>query len=32
MLWHTQGATNVKDDVQVCAKDSANVYAWRVLF
>jgi hypothetical protein len=32
MLWHFQAGTGVKDDVQVCAKDSADVFAWRVLF
>lgn len=30
-FWFTQGATNVKDSAQVCAKDVANAYAWRTL-
>jgi len=31
-LWFTQGAAGVKDSMQVCAKDAANVYAWRTLY
>jgi hypothetical protein len=32
LFWHVQGAAGVKDDVRVCAKDAADVYAWRALF
>lgn len=32
MLWFTQGATNVKDTLQVCAKDASNAYQWRTLY
>ena len=28
----TQGAAGVKDNVEVCAKDAANVYAWRTIY
>ena len=31
-LWFTQGASGVKDALEVCAKDAANTYAWRVLY
>jgi hypothetical protein len=31
-FWVTQGATNVKDSVEVCAKDAANAYAWRTIY
>ena len=31
-LWYALGATNVKDGLTACAKDAANVYAWRVLY
>jgi hypothetical protein len=31
-LWYTPGGTGVKDAVQVCAKDSSNVYAWRTIY
>jgi hypothetical protein len=31
-FWVTNGATDVKDTVEVCAKDAANAYAWRVLY
>jgi hypothetical protein len=31
-LWFTQGATNVKDSLEVCAKNASNVYAWRLLY
>jgi hypothetical protein len=31
-MWYTQGATGVKDTVQVCAKDATNTYAWRTLY
>ena len=30
--WFTQGASGVKDSFEVCAKDAANSYAWRVLY
>jgi hypothetical protein len=32
MFWFTQGATGVKDSLEVCAKDAANAYAWRTLW
>jgi hypothetical protein len=32
MFWHEQGADGIKDAVEVCAKDAADVYAWRALF
>ena len=31
-FWATQGATDVKDDVEVCAKDGSNAYAWRPIY
>jgi hypothetical protein len=31
-IWFTAGATNVKDDVAVCAKDATNNYAWRTIY
>ena len=31
-LWHILGGTGTKDEVAVCAKDAADVYAWRVLY
>jgi len=31
-FWVTQGATDVKDNVEVCAKDGSNAYAWRTLY
>jgi len=31
-FWFTQGGTGVADSVQVCAKDAAGSYAWRVLY
>lgn len=30
--WYTQGGTGVKDAVEVCTKDAADVYAWRVIY
>ena len=30
--WYTQGGTGVKDDVEVCAKDAADAYAWRTIY
>ena len=32
MIWQEDGANGVKDNVQVCAKDAGDVYAWRVLY
>lgn len=32
MLWYVAAAGGVKDDVQVCAKDAANAYAWRTIY
>ena len=31
-FWVTQGTSGVKDKVDVCAKDAADVYAWRTLY
>ena len=31
-FWFTQGATGVKDDVEVCAKDTSDAYAWRTIY
>jgi hypothetical protein len=31
-LWHTFGATDVKDDVEICAKAADNSYAWRTIY
>ncbi len=31
-FWVTQGGAGVKDSVQVCAKDVAEVYAWRTIY
>lgn len=31
-FWYIDGAAGVKDQVEVCAKDAANVYAWRVIY
>jgi hypothetical protein len=31
-VWTTFGAAGTKDQVAVCAKDSADAYAWRVLY
>ena len=31
-FWVTQGSTGVKDAVEICAKDAAEAYAWRVLY
>lgn len=30
--WFTQGVTGVKDSFEVCAKDEANNYSWKVLY
>lgn len=32
MFWHVQGGAGVKDDVQVCAKDAGDAYAWRTIY
>ncbi len=31
-FWATQGASGVKDNVEVCAKDAANAYGWRTIY
>jgi competence protein ComGC len=31
-FWVTQAAGGVKDDVQVCAKDSGDAYSWRTIY
>jgi hypothetical protein len=31
-IWQIFSAAGVKDDVSICAKDTANTYAWRVLY
>lgn len=31
-IYFTQSANGVKDALEVCAKDSADAYAWRVLY
>ncbi len=31
-FWFSQGGTGVRDRVEVCAKDDAEVYAWRTLW
>lgn len=31
-FWVTQGGAGVKDNVEVCAKDAANAYAWRTIY
>ncbi len=31
-FWVVQAAAGTKDDVQVCAKDATNAYAWRVIY
>jgi len=31
-LWFTQGASGVKDTLEVCAKDAGNAYAWRLIW
>jgi hypothetical protein len=31
-FWVTQGAAGVKDNVEVCAKDATDAYAWRTLY
>ena len=30
--WHTFGGAGVQDNVEVCAKDSGDAYAWRTLY
>lgn len=31
-FWVTQGAAGVKDNVEVCAKDATDTYAWRTIY
>jgi hypothetical protein len=31
-MWHINGGTGVKDSVTVCAKDSSESYAWRIIY
>jgi hypothetical protein len=31
-FWYTAGGAGVKDDVQVCAKDAGDVYAYRTIY
>lgn len=31
-LWFTQGAAGVKDALEVCAKDAADIYNWRTIY
>ena len=31
-FWVAQGAAGAKDNVEVCAKDAANAYAWRTIY
>lgn len=31
-FWSTQGSAGVKDNVEVCAKDAADAYAWRTIY
>jgi hypothetical protein len=31
-FWVTQSGAGVKDSVEVCAKDAANVYSWRTIY
>ena len=31
-FWFTQGGAGVKDDVEVCAKDATDTYAWRTIY
>ncbi len=31
-FWFTQGAAGVKDTVEVCAKDAADLFSWRTLW
>jgi type II secretory pathway component PulJ len=32
MFWVTENGTGVKDNVEVCAKDASNNYAWRTIY
>jgi hypothetical protein len=32
IFWVTQGTAGVKDNVEVCAKDATDAYAWRTLY
>ncbi|OGC38680.1 hypothetical protein A2155_00905 [candidate division WWE3 bacterium RBG_16_52_45] len=31
-LWFTQGGAGVKDELEVCAKDAGDAYAWRTIY
>ncbi len=31
-FWVTQGGAGVQDNVEVCAKDASDVYAWRTIY
>lgn len=31
-VWYVAGAMGTKDDVNVCAKDASDVYAWRAIY
>jgi hypothetical protein len=31
-FWSTQGGAGVKDNVEVCAKDGTDAYAWRTIY
>ena len=31
-VWYTSGGVGVKDDVEVCAKDGSDAYAWRAIY
>ncbi len=32
IVWHTRSGAGVKDNVQVCAKDAGDAYAWRTIY
>jgi hypothetical protein len=32
LLWTTGGGAGVKDKVEICAKDAADVYGWRTIY
>jgi hypothetical protein len=32
MFWASSSPSGVKDTVEVCAKDAADAYAWRVIY
>jgi len=31
-VWYSPGSAGVKDKVEVCCKDAANSYAWRIIY